>query len=126
MFTHIVIAVDGPESGADAVALARELADGEAAFTLVHVDCSEPYPWRGYNADFDAQERAAARDLLGEVRAQAGIRAELTVLDAPRVGRALADLASRIGADLIAVGAPRHGRLSRLLGGDTGPGLLEG
>ena len=123
MFTNVLIGIDGRQGGRDAIALARELAAPDSAFTLAHV-CA-PFPGRGA-VEALRIERAASQEMLERERELAGIDAQLVVRGPRPVGRGLHEVAERERADLLVVGSNRHALLGRALMGDDCGAALSG
>ena len=113
MFSRIVVGIDGGSGGRDALALARELANGAGEIVLAHVYLESLLPARGSPGVFQAGEREQSRELLQAARSESGLAATLCPVASPSVGRGLHELAERLGADLIVVGSSRHGLIGR-------------
>lgn len=128
MFSTVVVGVGGNESWRDAIALAKQLLceDGKLELANVFVFGTEPHLSSGYSRDVEALERARAAELLQRARALAGIPAAARWRGASSVGRGLHELAERFDADLLVVGASRHGVVGRALRGDHTGGELIG
>ncbi len=126
MFSRIIIGVDEHSGGRDAIALATALLAAGGELTLVHVETSDPYVYRGVSALYEAREREQALARL-EVAA-AGIRSEpsLRAIASTSVGRGLHELAEQSGADLLVVGSSRRGLAGRALLGDDTHAALNG
>jgi nucleotide-binding universal stress UspA family protein len=119
MFSKVLVGVDGKQGGRDAVALAARLADEGAISLLVHVFGAGLMPGRG-SALLLSGELEQSRRLLERERELVAPEAELISCADRSIGHALHVLAERHGADLIVIGASRHGFLGRvLLGSDT-------
>jgi nucleotide-binding universal stress UspA family protein len=127
VFNNVVVGVGGHESWRDAIALARPLLGEHGQLTLANVFVfgAEPHLSSGYSRDVEALERARAAELLQRARAFAGISAAARWRGACSVGRGLHELAQTLGADLLVVGASRHGVVSRTLLGDSTGGALN-
>ncbi len=123
MFTNILVGIDGWQGGRDAIALARQLAATEAAFSLAHV--CPAFPGRGA-AELLHVERAESQRMLDRERELAGIDAQLLVRGARPVGRGLHELAEEQRADLLVVGSTRHAVIGRVLMGDDCRAALDG
>ena len=123
MFTNVLIGIDGRQGGRDAIALARELAAPDSAFTLAYV-CA-PFPGRGAG-EMLRIERAASHEMLERERELAGIDAQLAVRGPRPVGRGLHEVAEQERADLLVVGSTRHALLGRALMGDDCRAALNG
>lgn len=115
MFENVLVGVDGRVSGRDAIALAAQLTQPGGAITLAYVQL----PYASLPAALQA-ELVAAQELLEKEREQAGIDAELAVVEAESPGRGLHEEAERRHADLLVLGTCRHGILGRtVLGNNT-------
>ena len=123
MFTNVLVEIDGRQGGRDAIALARELAAPDAAFTLAHV-CA-PFPGRGA-AEAVPLERAESQEMRERERELAGVEAQLVVRGLQPVGRGLHEVAEQQRADLLVVGSTRHALLGRVLMGDDCRAALNG
>ncbi|HET9123747.1 MAG TPA: universal stress protein [Solirubrobacteraceae bacterium] len=108
MYDNVVIGIDGRGGGQDAVALARVLAAPEAQLTLVHVRMHSPLR-RGLDPE--------PGDFAPELHA-GGPATTLLPETASSVGAGLERAAERLAADLVVVGACRHGGLTRRFGVD--------
>jgi nucleotide-binding universal stress UspA family protein len=128
MFNNVVVGVGGHESWRDAIALAKQLLceEGQLALANVFVFGTEPHLESGYSRDVEALERARAAELLQRARALAGIPATARWRGASSVGRGLHELAEKFGAELLVVGASRHGLVGRALRGDNTDGAMNG
>jgi len=113
MFSTIVVGIDGRSGGRDALALARELANGAGEIVLGHVYIESLLPARGSPGVFQTGEREHSRELLQAARSELGLDARMCPVASPSVGRGLHELAERLGADLIVVGSSRHGLIGR-------------
>jgi nucleotide-binding universal stress UspA family protein len=125
MFQKVIVGVDEHEGSRDAIGLAQHLVGKGGQLILAHVHhgyaTSVPSP----NADYRAQERERATQLLTTARDGAGVEAQLAPVGSPSVGRGLHELADARGADLLVVGSTRRGGIGRvLLGDDTRHALV--
>lgn len=119
MFTSVLVGVDGKQGGRDAIALAKQLAGRNARITLAHIYGAGLMPGRGA-ALLLAAELEGSKRLLERERDAAAPGAGLIPYPQHSVGRGLHILAERAAADVIVIGASRHGLLGRvLLGNDT-------
>lgn len=119
MFKQILVPVDGSDTSNNAVRTATRLArEGGGRLRLVHVVDQASFlagfdPSGGSSGQLFSAIRDSARQILdaGKAAAQAaGVEADTVLIDqmGTRLGDAVADAASRWGADLIVVGT--HGR----------------
>jgi nucleotide-binding universal stress UspA family protein len=126
MFSRIVIGVDEHSGGRDAIALATALLAAGGELTLVHVDTSDPYVYRGVSALYETREREQA---LARLQAAAGgmrTAPSLQAIASTSVGRGLHELAEQSGSDLLVVGSSRRGLAGRALLGDDTHAALNG
>lgn len=112
MFTNILIGVDGGDGGRDALALARELAEPDAALALGFV-------WeRGAGvtaAIIGAQHPATTgQETLQAARQAADIDAALAVRDASSTAAGLHEIAEELGCDLIVIGTSERQQPGRV------------
>jgi len=130
---NILVAIDFSEATRDIVATAIMLHDAHSAkFWVVHADDSAPYlssPENGEVPDpvtVDTQNNDADVVMAGirEQLTQVEMAAEFVRLEGPAADRIL-EYAREIDADLIVIGAQRHGHFYRLFFGDTGDELMR-
>jgi nucleotide-binding universal stress UspA family protein len=126
-FQTIVVGVDGDEGGRDALALAARLQRTFSSRVIAVLSYfGEVVTSRASSPAYEAATRDdAALTLLREM-ASAVVDAEPEVALAPSPQRALHRAAEKYGADLIVVGAGRHGPLARMLGRDVTAATLHG
>jgi nucleotide-binding universal stress UspA family protein len=125
MLDNVVVGVDGHSGGRDAVALAKQLAAGDASITLAHVCGGTTMGGRAAPLALPL-ELEASEQLLAKVAADAGVDAGTEVVYESAVGRGLHGLAERSGADLLVVGSCHRGILGRTLLGDDTSRALNG
>jgi nucleotide-binding universal stress UspA family protein len=125
MFDNVVVGVDGRSGGRDAVALAMQLAAGDARITLAHV-CGGTVMGGRASALAVPLEREASEQLLARAAADAGVHAGTEVVYECSVGRGLHELADQVCADLLVVGSTRHALLGRVLMGDDARAAFNG
>ena len=132
-FSNILVAIDFSEANPDVIATAIMLNNTHGGkLWVVYADDSAPYfhsPEREgvpgaatlgtRNIDLDA-----ALAGIHEQLSQAGIAAEFILLEGPAAENIL-EKAMEIGADLIVIGAQRHGRLYHFLFDDTGEEIMR-
>jgi nucleotide-binding universal stress UspA family protein len=122
MFKQVLVGVDGRPGGRDAIALAAQLADADAAVTLAHIYAGAFMPSDATGLVEEDHKRAEER--LTQERADTGIDAQLVVTQAPTVARGLHELAEDQHADLLVLGGCHRSAFGRaLLGNDTRDGL---
>lgn len=126
MFKNVLVGVDGTKGGRDAIALAVQLAAGDAQITLAHVDGGDLRPVRAGRPGAVRAEQEESHKLLTEERTKAGVEARLISVVATSPGRGLHQQAEEQDADLIVVGTCRHGALGRAMLGDDTRGALNG
>jgi nucleotide-binding universal stress UspA family protein len=131
-FRKVIVGIDGTAHGRGALALALALAEPGARLTLAHV---HPGAIPGTSAEaalyaadptYTTAARECSQRLLELERDTAAIDAELVTLAHPTVGPALRGLARDQAADLLVVGASRHGLAGRILYGDDAHATITG
>jgi nucleotide-binding universal stress UspA family protein len=128
MFSKIVLALDGSEASERAIPVVRELASaGTARIDVVHV--RELMVGRAgglpLHADEDAlteRVRAQAKD-LAEAGYDVHVHVESTVGGGP--AHVIAEVAQRVGADVIVTGTRGHSALAGLVVGSVTQRLLH-
>jgi nucleotide-binding universal stress UspA family protein len=119
MYTNLIIGVDGRRGGADAAALAAQLADPGAFVTLVYVS-TLPYVSRASKRDLDLADESVLPGLFDRELDLCGGEARVLRVNARSVGEGLERVAATYGAEVIVVGAThRRGWLRVLLGDDV-------
>jgi nucleotide-binding universal stress UspA family protein len=132
---NILVAIDFSEAAHDIVATAIMLHDTHSAkFWVVHADDSAPYIYTPETGDGDVSDPVTAETESNDADVvMAGIREQLTQaemaaefvrLEGPAADSIL-EKAGEIEADLIVIGAQRHGRFYRMFFGDTGDELMR-
>ena len=130
---NILVAIDFSEATHDIVATAIMLHDTHSAkFWFVHADDSAPYlssPDNGElpdpaTVDTQSNDADVAMAKIREQLSRAEMAAEFVRLEGPAVDGIL-EKAREIDADLIVIGAHRHGRLYHILFGDTGEEIMR-
>jgi nucleotide-binding universal stress UspA family protein len=130
---NILVAIDLSEPTSDIVATAIMLNNTHSGnFWMVYADDSAPYLSSPESGDkpgpvtLDPQNSDADVVLAGirEQLSQAGLTAEFILLEGPAAENIL-EKAREIAADLIVIGAHRHGRFYHMLFGDTGDELMR-
>ena len=123
MYSRIVVGHDHRAGGADALALAKVIADTTgASLVLAGVIPVGMAPgdvevvWREEEHAYGEKVRSAAESADGEAR----------VFHSHSVARGISDLAEEIDADLIVVGSSRRGKVGRILAGDIALQVLHG
>lgn len=127
MFRTIVVGTDGRESGEDAIAFARTLADADAEIILAEIVVTRRFAGRGANRDHDAGALDDARARVGTRAAglEGAARTGSDAVPAASVGEGLAEIAARHDADLIVVGSSARTAMGRLLTGDDTQDVLH-
>jgi nucleotide-binding universal stress UspA family protein len=131
MYKHILVPLDGSEPSTAVLAEALKFAKASGAtLRLVHVCEPLSYVVAEGPIDLAAAVRREGERLLDEAREKArsaGVPAEAALIDAgdQRVAAAIADAASRSGADLIMMGT--HGRrgVEHLMVGSVAEGVIR-
>ena len=100
MFDNVIIGVDDPEGGRDALALARQLACPDGHLTLAHVQVVMARPDQGSGAVSLAADRRPALERLVSLRDASHIDARVLAVQAGSVVEGLHELTSRRDADL--------------------------
>ena len=130
---NILVAIDLSEATPDVITTAIMLNRTHSGkFWVVHADDSAPYLYSLENEDVpgpitvDSQNNDADVVLarIREQLSQAEMTAEFIRLEGPAAESVL-EKAREIDADLIVIGAHRHGRFYRLFFGDTGDELMR-
>lgn len=118
MFETIIVGVDGAAGGQEAMRLARQLGGPDARLIATSVAVVDGHPTRGSNRDYDRQAVADAEYRLDRALVGLEDHVDTKVLVAGSVAAGLHDAALREGADLIAVGCCRLGRIGRIMSGN--------
>lgn len=111
MHRTIVVGVDGSDASEAALTLAQELLDPAGRIVLATVFaryCGLSRPSSGYFYVDTLREQGAQHLEEADIRLDPGVRRERRLLADVSVPRALHDLAERVEADLIVLGAGRH------------------
>jgi nucleotide-binding universal stress UspA family protein len=124
MFSNLVVGVDGREGGHAAVALAKQLSAPNAELILANFYGGEAKPTGGGPGVAQSPRNESERMLIRERRA-AGVDARLRTLPGVEVGKGLARLAARHGADLVVVASCHHGMLGRVFLGNDASAALD-
>jgi nucleotide-binding universal stress UspA family protein len=124
VFDRIVCGVDGTESSRVAVQQAARLLPVRRSLELVCVVEDSPMPWAPQAATRELERRSTeARRALADAHRLYPRAA--TCLSFGDPGEVLEAEVRKLGATLVAVGAPRTGRLGGLVLGDVGTNLLH-
>ena len=131
MHRTIVVGVDGSDASEAALTLAQELLDPAGRIVLAAVFaryCGLSRPSSGYFYVDTLREQGAQHLEEADIRLDPGVRRERHLLADVSVPRALHDLAERVEADLIVLGAGRHRAALEALGEglDVDVAVLEG
>lgn len=125
MFENVIVGVDGPEGGRDALWLARQLADPRATFTLAHVDVVPREPWPPSGARTEAAHASRALRPLVDLREEAQVDAQVLYVEAGSVAAGLHELVARRDGDVLVIGASRRDDYERTVVGDAVRAVLE-
>jgi nucleotide-binding universal stress UspA family protein len=126
MFKTVVVGVADLGTGRDAIALAGELVSYDGTLTLAYVYTGHAALLASSRPELEASERERALSLLGQIREEIGVRAELEAKGSRSVGRGLHELAEERGADLLVIGSTHHGLIGRVTIGDDTSDALGG
>jgi nucleotide-binding universal stress UspA family protein len=126
MYDNVLVGVDGSANSVGAIALAGQLADAGARFTLAHVRAGALKPAHASTPGMLDEEHDASHELLERQRAATGANAELVSFVAATPGRGLHTQAEEQGADLLVVGSNSRGLLGRVMLGDDTRASLNG
>lgn len=119
MYTNLIIGVDGRRGGADAAALAAQLACAGAFMTLVYVS-NLPYASRASKRELDLADDSVLPERFAHELDLCGGEARVLRVHARSVGEGLERAAATCGAEVTVVGAThRRGWLRVLLGDDV-------
>lgn len=128
MYKHIIVGIDFSEGSDRIVKKAKEIAEAvNAKITLLHVVEFVPEQSIGYLMSPEIVEKFVeeSRGLLAGWGNQIQVSAENQLVELGSPKTVIADVAQRIGADLIVVGSHgRHGWTALL--GSTASSLLHG
>ncbi|HET8978892.1 MAG TPA: universal stress protein [Solirubrobacteraceae bacterium] len=124
MYTNLIIGVDGRRGGADAAALAAQLASPGAFMALVYVS-SLPYASRASKRELDLADESALPELFAHELDLCGGEARVLRVNARTVGEGLERAAATRGADVIVVGATHRRGWWRVLLGDDVKSVLH-
>ena len=125
MFDNLIVGVDGPEDGRDALWLAEQLAFSDAQLTLAHVQVVGPKPDPTSGAVSLAGEALRAMERLALLRDQAHVDARLLCVEAGSVVAGLHELVARHGGDVLVIGASRRDDYERTFVGDDARAVLK-
>lgn len=117
MFDNVVVGVDDPEAGRDALELAKQLVSGDGQLLLVYVEVVMLAPDPTVDPDWQVTERRRALERLLPLAREAGVTAEVLAVQAGSVAAGLSGAVSRHG-DLLVIGASRRDELERVFVGD--------
>ena len=132
-FKNILVAIDFSEANPDVIVTAIMLNNIHGGkLWVVYADDSAPYFYSPEREDAPGAATFDTRNIdvdaaLARIRAQlshAGTVAEFILLEGPAAENIL-EKAEEISADLIVIGAHRHGRLYHFLFGDTGNEIMR-
>jgi nucleotide-binding universal stress UspA family protein len=128
MFKRIIWATDGSEAADRALQIALGLTE-DSGGTLIVVHADERLGGRAAGAHLLADEEDVQRELSARVDdlKESGIDASFHVVRGTNIGPAdlIADVARKVGADVIVVGTRGHGRIAGVLLGSVTQRLLH-
>lgn len=127
-FKAVIVAFDGSDRSADALALALRLRDPAGTLTLACVVPGERWHVGAHLHRPDTPVPDEIADMLDEARATVppGIRVRERAPMASSAARGLTELAESDAADLIVIGASRHGDAGHIRLERTAGRLLQG
>ena len=125
MFENVIVGVDGPEGGRDALWLARQLAHPHAQLTLARVDVVPREPWPPSGAVTEAAHALRALQPLERLREEARFDAHVLYVEAGSVAAGLHELAARHDGDVLVIGTSRYDDLERSVRGEVVRAVLE-
>ena len=125
MFDNVIVGVDGPEGGRDALWLAKQLTSPHGQLTLAYVQVVTAKPGPTSGAWSLAVDRLPAWEQLRSLRDESKVDAHVVCVEAGSVPMGLHELAARRDGDLLVVGASRRDDYERALVGDKTPAVLE-
>jgi nucleotide-binding universal stress UspA family protein len=127
-FHRVIVAFDGSERGADALALALRLVDPAGVLTLACVVVGERWHVGAHvhRPDAPVPDDLAAMFAEARVAIPPGIRVRERAPVAASAARGLTELAESESADLIVIGSSRHGDDGRIRLERTAGRLLQG
>ncbi len=126
MYKSVLVGVDFRQTGRDAIALARTLADPHGSITLVHVYPGRFMPSQAVTPEVVDQERERGEQQLETERTETGLDAELVLTQGPTPGQVLHELAEQRDADLLVLGSCHRGVVGRAMLGDDTRSALNG
>jgi nucleotide-binding universal stress UspA family protein len=125
MFDTVIVGVDGPQAGRDALGLATQLAPPHAQLTLAYVEVVPREPWPPSGAVTEAAHARRALGRLTSLRDESQVDAHAVFVEAESVAAGLHELAVRRRADLLVIGASRRDELLRPYVGDETRAVLD-
>ena len=125
MFDNVIVGVDGPEGGRDALWLAQQIASGHSQLTLAHVEVVTPKPGPTSGAMSQAEKDLHAMQRLMLLRDEAHVDAHLLCVEAASVAAGFHELVARHDADVLVIGASRRDDYERAFVGDDVRAVLE-
>jgi nucleotide-binding universal stress UspA family protein len=125
MFDNVIVGVDGPQAGRDALRLAQQLASPRGQLTLAAVEVVAPRPGPAAGLVSEADHARRALRLLAQLRDESQVDAQVVCVEARSVAAGLHELAVRRDADLLLIGASRQDELLRPYGGDETRAVLQ-
>jgi nucleotide-binding universal stress UspA family protein len=125
MFENVIVGVNDLQAGRDAVRLAQALAAPESSLTLAHVHVVASKPAADSGSVGSAAKRQEALGLLGALRDELQLDAEVAWGEARGVRQGLHEMARTRTADLLVIGASREDVIYRDLVDDVVYGVLD-
>jgi nucleotide-binding universal stress UspA family protein len=126
VFAKVLVGVDGPASGRDALALAERLSDAGGRLTLMHVHPGLLTVSHALTPALEEADRRQLEEMLEELRAGAGVESDAAIVQGPSPGQVLHEQAEARGSELIVLGSSRRGVLGRAILGDDTRAALNG
>lgn len=117
MFDNVVVGVDDPEAGRDALELAKQLVSGGGELLLVYVEVVMLAPDPSVDPDWQTTERRRALQRLQPLGREASVTAGLLAVQAGSVAAGLHEAVKRHG-DLLVIGASRRDEFERVFVGE--------
>jgi nucleotide-binding universal stress UspA family protein len=124
VFDNVVVGVDDPQAGRDALELARELIAADGNMMLVYVQVVVPAADSDSDPVWQVAERRRALERLASLRDEARVDAQLSCVQARSVAVGLHEAVRRHG-DLLVIGASQRDEYERTFVGDDTREVLK-